>query len=228
MVCTYLCGQIKNYAGGKASVLAKALSSVFLWAAKYTPGSLAARRKFPCPKPRRGSRLLCAGLISSASLLFPSFFFACPITAPLVCSHRRENAKQGCLRIARISRQAYRYAAKTSAMQIQQRNVIFIRRRMVWIHFGQKNGHGFRHAAQRFLSQADLRNQQIARLLILDKFPDRAGNQMVPLMVGMDAVHAEIFPKILLGEKLASDVDEARSGLPCHPLDRAGIPLSHQ
>ena len=64
-------------------------------------------------------------------------------------------------------------------MQTQRRYVISICRCMVWINFGQKKRHGFRHAAQRFLSQADLRNQQVARLLILDKLPDRSGNQMV-------------------------------------------------
>ena len=37
---------------------------------------------------------------------------------------------------------------------------------------------------------------------------------MVPLMVGMDAVHAEIFPEILLGKEFTSDVDEIRPGLP--------------
>ena len=137
-VGTYLCGQIKNYAGGKAPVLAKALSSVFLWAAKYTPGSLAARRKSPRPKPRRGNHLLCAGFIPSTSPLFPSLFFAY-----LICSHRRQNAKQCHVRIVRISPQAHRYAVKSSEMQIQQRYGISICRRMVWINFGQKNGMAF-------------------------------------------------------------------------------------
>ena len=141
MVCTYLCGQIKNYAGGKAAVLAKALkalSSVFLWAAKYTPGSLAARRKSPCPKPRRGSRFFYVGLIQAHCPSSRRSFSHTP------SSHRRKKCKAVPVRIVRISRQAHRYAAKSSEMQIQQRYGVSICRCMALaLYFGQKNGMAF-------------------------------------------------------------------------------------